>query len=582
MSITRALGRALRIGLFGLLCVKMAPAGVRAPALHPPGPASGGLRILSGDSWRCFKGTSEPPPAWTTVAFDDSSWSLGVDNATNLAESPAVYLRRQFMVPAPAAVAGLTLSVNYNDGFVAFINGTEVARRSTTGPAAVIDLGASSRLLVAGKNVLAIQGSGVAVGDGDFSLITELAAAACDPSAISCSDGNGCTTDECSGGACAHTYAPSPSCCLTGSQCDDGSPLTIDVCSGGTCSNAPTAGCASNAECNDGDACTADACVSSQTANVAALSFNGSSQYVRTADAAPELGSPTFTVEAWIKWDGTTGAGTGTGAGGLSSVIPLVAKGRAEQDASAVDINYFFGIDVATKKLAADFEEAMGVCDEGTNPGAPCSWRCSTTTATVCAQDSQCPAGETCTAVNGCTGGGTCIGRAGLNHPILGKTAFATTPAAPWVAGWNHVAVTYNGTCWTLYVNGVDDTDTPNQCPAATPRSDNSAPLGIATAFTSTPTAAGFFGGQMDEVRIWSYARSQAQILATKNQQVGTDTGLLGAWAFNEATGTTAADTAGTNNQGTLTGSPTWVTGAANVVDLGPTSCVNTPLNCGQ
>ena len=215
MNVSR---RTIRVSLLGLLCVLSSPAGVtrtggslaiRKTSAQTLGAASGGLPIVAGDSWRYLRGTSEPPSAWKTVAFDESAWTLGAsgfgfggwDDATILtdmqapAQPPgyvAVYLRRQFTVPAPAAVSALTLSIKYNDGFVAYINGTEVARRNMTGEtpaytatanathdaatAEVIDLGASLSLLVPGSNVLAIQGHNVSVGDGDFSLIPELVA----------------------------------------------------------------------------------------------------------------------------------------------------------------------------------------------------------------------------------------------------------------------------------------------------------------------------------------------------------------------------------------------------------------------
>ena len=56
----------------------------------------------------------------------------------------------------------------------------------------------------------------------------------------------------------------------------------------------------------------------------------------------------------------------------------------------------------------------------------------------------------------------------------------------------------------------------------------------------STPTAAGFFAGQLDEVRIWNFARTQAQIQASMGYEITSGTGLLGRWGMNEATGTTS------------------------------------------
>jgi hypothetical protein len=93
------------------------------------------------------------------------------------------YLRKDFAVPIPAAQIGtLTLKANYNDGFVAYLNGTEVARRSlgagdvSFGTAAgahpaggfeTIDLSAHKSLLQPGKNTLAVELHLSATSDSD-------------------------------------------------------------------------------------------------------------------------------------------------------------------------------------------------------------------------------------------------------------------------------------------------------------------------------------------------------------------------------------------------------------------------------
>src|SRR5215213_8168788 len=96
-----------------------------------------------------------------------------------------------------------------------------------------------------------------------------------------------------------------------------------------------------------------------------ALQLNGSAQYV-TMGAAPGLGAAQFTLETWFKRTGA-GVGTSTGAGGITSVLPLVTKGRAEAEGSNVDMNYFLGIDTATNKLAVDFEEGASGASPGLN-----------------------------------------------------------------------------------------------------------------------------------------------------------------------------------------------------------------------
>ena len=57
----------------------------------------------------------------------------------------------------------------------------------------------------------------------------------------------------------------------------------------------------------------------------AALSFDGFNDYV-TFGAAASLNTTDFTIETWFRRDGA-GVGVTTGAGGIGSAIPLIAKG---------------------------------------------------------------------------------------------------------------------------------------------------------------------------------------------------------------------------------------------------------------
>ena len=104
----------------------------------------------------------------------------------------SVYVRQEFNVPSPASLAYLVLKMTYADGFVAYLNGTEVARRNapaglsfnsaatakrTVGEAVTtetIDITAFTSLLVQGTNVLAIQGLNDAVNDGAFLILPEI------------------------------------------------------------------------------------------------------------------------------------------------------------------------------------------------------------------------------------------------------------------------------------------------------------------------------------------------------------------------------------------------------------------------
>jgi hypothetical protein len=98
-------------------------------------------------------------------------------------DNASVYLRQAFTVASPDSFNDLTLRIRYNDGFVAWLNGTEVARRNapanpgwdasaTASHAATahedIPLPGAAALLLTGTNVLAIQGLNLAATDGDL------------------------------------------------------------------------------------------------------------------------------------------------------------------------------------------------------------------------------------------------------------------------------------------------------------------------------------------------------------------------------------------------------------------------------
>lgn len=130
-------------------------------------------------------------PAWHELDFAvPSFWQsapgphgFGYTQATNVRgamvnKTPSLYLRRSFSATAVQATsdAQLELIIDYDYGFVAYLNGVEVARRNTgaigsytwhdqpafnvqmnAGAPETIPLGAASSLLREGANVLAIQ-----------------------------------------------------------------------------------------------------------------------------------------------------------------------------------------------------------------------------------------------------------------------------------------------------------------------------------------------------------------------------------------------------------------------------------------
>ena len=152
-----------------------------------------------GDLWRYFPGTVEPPASWRDLDFNDTSWLAGPsgfgygdnDDATVLdmaGNYVSLYCRKSFTGNFAVASA-MVLTIDYDDGFVAYLNGVEIARANVSGepgfsePASegheagtpvVYDLADHLDLINKGENILAVQGRNGAISSSDFSLAPSL------------------------------------------------------------------------------------------------------------------------------------------------------------------------------------------------------------------------------------------------------------------------------------------------------------------------------------------------------------------------------------------------------------------------
>ncbi len=125
---------------------------------------------------------------------------------------------------------------------------------------------------------------------------------------------------------------------------------------------------------------------------------------------------------------------------------------------------------------------------------------------------------------------------------------------------WNHVAVVLSGGTLTFYVNGVESgirTGVPTPNPSS---------LGVRIGARVTSVTR-LFNGQIDEVRLWSVARTQLDIQNNMNVHLsGSEPGLVMYQKFDEGSGQTAFDATPHGHNGRLgstssadTNDPLWV-----------------------
>jgi len=158
--------------------------------------------IMQGDIWKYKPDAALVTNDWINSNYDDSSWATGPsgfgfgdnDDATDIVKANSIFIRKIFEIVDAASVNQIVLHMDYDDAFVAYLNGVEIARANigTVGdrPAfnavskssheAVLYSGGTPEkfqieniadLLKNGTNVLAIQAHNSGSGSTDFSAI---------------------------------------------------------------------------------------------------------------------------------------------------------------------------------------------------------------------------------------------------------------------------------------------------------------------------------------------------------------------------------------------------------------------------
>lgn len=162
--------------------------------------------IAEGESAKALIPTAEPASTWKNIGYTDTSWlsgntGVGYDKGSTYGSMISLsvsalypgkstcYIRIPFQVDDPNAFSLLTLRMKYDDGFVAYINGTNVASANVptsptyTSKANSAHLGTTyedftltnpSAYLQAGQNILAIHALDVASGTADLFIMPVL------------------------------------------------------------------------------------------------------------------------------------------------------------------------------------------------------------------------------------------------------------------------------------------------------------------------------------------------------------------------------------------------------------------------
>jgi predicted phosphodiesterase len=157
--------------------------------------------IDAGSSWR-YLDNNTTPSGWQNTSFADGNWRIGYgelgygdgDEATVVSFGPnsgakyiTTYFRKKIVIPNASAFQNYTVSVQRDDGFILYVNGTERARHNMPGGAVIMTTPASTAVedsiinivlpasnFVNGVNVIAVEMHQNAGGSSDLSFDLQL------------------------------------------------------------------------------------------------------------------------------------------------------------------------------------------------------------------------------------------------------------------------------------------------------------------------------------------------------------------------------------------------------------------------
>jgi hypothetical protein len=96
--------------------------------------------VKDNDTWKYIV-PAAAIPNWTSPAFNDAAWASGTggmgygdgDDSTLIpVASPSVYMRNTFTIADTSVIGAVVFCMDFDDGYIAYLNGTEIARANMT------------------------------------------------------------------------------------------------------------------------------------------------------------------------------------------------------------------------------------------------------------------------------------------------------------------------------------------------------------------------------------------------------------------------------------------------------------------
>jgi len=89
-------------------------------------------------NWNYYSGATDPPSDWNQLSFSAGAWNVALagigygdgDDVTVIAPTTTLYMRNEFTISDTSDVSVALVAIDYDDSFVAYLNGVELARNN--------------------------------------------------------------------------------------------------------------------------------------------------------------------------------------------------------------------------------------------------------------------------------------------------------------------------------------------------------------------------------------------------------------------------------------------------------------------